>query len=370
MRGYRATTRFLEMPRPIYANDPLWVPPLRSVARRFMSPRKNPYFAEAEIDHFVAVDRGGRAVGRISATIDRQQILERSPQAFFGWFECEESDEVAAALLGHVEDWARQRGMESVAGPYSYCATQEFGLLVDGFDTEPAAFQPHNPPYYLSLLERAGYRETYTTDVYAWNGEDDRDALGKVAARGRAARERFGLTVRRASRRTWDADLEQLYALFVESFEDNHDMVPMSRPVFDFQAKDLKAFLDPDLIMLVEHDGRPIGFALLMADANEILAEADGHLSPGFLLRYRELRSAVSGTVVLMIGAAPRAVGMGVGRVLAGAIAEVALGEVGGYNRVHTSWIHQDNWQSRALVAGTGATSRRRYAVLAKDLGR
>ena len=162
--------------------------------------------------------------------------------------------------------------------------------------------------------------------------------------------------------------MDRIYELFVASFAENHDVVPISRPVFDSQAKELKQFFDPQLIFFVERGGVPVGFGLLIADANEVLAVADGRLTPGFLLRFKALRSAVTGTIVLMIGARPEAVGLGIGRVLAGAIAEIALGRVGNYRSVHSTWIHQQNWQSRSLVAATGAIPRRTYAVLEKEL--
>ena len=71
-----------------------------------------------------------------------------------------------------------------------------------------------------------------------------------------------------------------------------------------------------------------------------------------------------------MIGARPDSIGLGVGRVLGAEIARVGLGEVGQYREVHTTWIHQDNWQSRALVNATGAKPYRTYAVFDKELAR
>lgn len=369
VRGRRMTSQFLDMPRRVYADDPRWVPPLTSSARKFMSPHKNPYFAEATIDHFLALDDHDVPVGRISASIDHGYVLRYGPVGFFGWFECIDDDRVAGPLLDRAERWSAERGMRRIAGPYSYCSTQEFGLLTGGFDTTPAAFQAHNPPYYQQLLHRAGYDYSYRTDVYEWSAAtSDPGTLEGVIARGERAKDRYGLTIRHLDPANWDAEMDRIYELFVASFAENHDVVPISRPVFDSQAKELKQFFDPQLIFFVERGGVPVGFGLLIADANEVLAVADGRLTPGFLLRFKALRSAVTGTIVLMIGARPEAVGLGIGRVLAGAIAEIALGRVGNYRSVHSTWIHQQNWQSRSMVAATGAIPRRTYAVLEKEL--
>ncbi len=367
VRGRRATNSFLAMAPPLYREDPHWVPPLPVSAKRFMSAKRNPYFAEAEIDHFLA-ERDGVVVGRISTTIDPGYVARYGKVGFFGWFESVPDPLVAGALLDTAEAWARERGMTQLAGPYSYCSTQEFGLLVDGFDTDPAAFQPHNPPYYRSLLEGAGYAPSFSTETYSWSVDRDRPAMLAAVQRAEQARLAGGFTVRDLDPKHRDRDLDHAYRLFAASFADNHDVIAMSRPVFDFQARELKDFLDPRLIRFVELDGRPVGFSMLLADVNEVLRTAGGRLSPGFLLSYRRLVREIQGAVVLMIGVLPELTGAGVGRILAGEIARVGLGEAGPYRQVHTTWIHEENWQSRALVARSGSTPNRRYLVLAKDL--
>ncbi|WP_157849682.1 MULTISPECIES: GNAT family N-acetyltransferase [Streptomyces] len=368
VRGRRMVREFLAMAGPLYRDDPRWVPPLTLAARRFMSPRHNPYHREAETEHFLAVDRG-RVLGRISTTRDPGYVERYGDVGFFGWFESTDDQEVATALLETAEDWARERGLTKVAGPYSYCSTQEFGLLVDGFDTVPAAFQPHNPPYYAGLVEGAGYTEAYRTDTFSWGPDDDRAMMERVVARGERVLRSGGFRVRDLDSRRWDAELDLLYELFRASFAGNHEVIPMSRPVFDYNASELKDFLDPRLVRIVERDGTPVAFTMLLADPNEVLAAANGRLSPGFLLRYRKLLRQITGTVVLMIGARPELEGEGIGRILAAELAKVALGRVGGYRQVHTTWIHEENWQSRALVGRTGARPRRRYVVLEKELG-
>ncbi len=370
VHGRRMTTQFIQMARSVYRHDKHWIPPLTSAARKFMSPHRNPYFAEANADHFLALDADGHPIGRISASIDHRYVTTFSPTGFFGWFECINDQAIASALLRRAESWVADRGLRRIAGPYSYCSTQEFGLLTAGFDSTPAAFQAHNPPYYQNLIEGAGYHRAYGTDVYQWSAQTDAEVLRSIADRGCRAQEAFGLQVRHLDPRAWDTEMDLLYELFLASFSNNHDVVPISRPVFDDQVKELRAFFDPDLTFFVERDGLPVGFGLLIADANEVLAAADGRLTLDFLIRFKALRAAVTGAVVLMIGARPDAVGSGVGRVLAGVVARIALGEVGSYARVHTTWIHQDNWQSRALVAGTGAQPRRSYAIFERELGR
>ena len=42
-------------------------------------------------------------------------------------------------------------------GPFSLSINDESGILVEGFDTPPTLLNPHNPRYYVDLVERAGF---------------------------------------------------------------------------------------------------------------------------------------------------------------------------------------------------------------------
>ncbi len=118
--------QFIELPFRLYANDPLWIAPLRSDMKRMLSPRHNPFFREAEIEHFLAVDAQGQVQGRISVSI-HAAYNERfgDEHVFFGLFEVAQDPAVARALFDAVGNWAKVRGKSRLLGPYSYTSTQD-----------------------------------------------------------------------------------------------------------------------------------------------------------------------------------------------------------------------------------------------------
>ena len=61
-RGRSDRKAFLDLPYRLYRGHPTWVPPLRMADAKLMDRRKNPFFAHAEAEHFLA-RRGGRVVG-------------------------------------------------------------------------------------------------------------------------------------------------------------------------------------------------------------------------------------------------------------------------------------------------------------------
>ena len=150
----RDAARFCRTWWPIYANDPHWVPPLLFERERFLDPGKNPFFRVARVQCFMA-SRGGTPVGTIAATIE-DAGQEREPGVgFFGFFEFPDDLAVSRALVETAAGWLRDRGMDVMRGPYSLSPNHEFGLRVDGWDTDPAVLNPHNRDYYAAPLRGA-----------------------------------------------------------------------------------------------------------------------------------------------------------------------------------------------------------------------
>src|SRR5206468_7270727 len=116
VRGRRDFRRFVDYPYDRNARDPHWVPPLRIAERERLTPRKNPFFAHADVELFLAW-RGDRVAGRIAAIDDRlHNETHRDNVAMFGFFEAEDAF-VTLALVEHVETWARARGRSRMRGP-------------------------------------------------------------------------------------------------------------------------------------------------------------------------------------------------------------------------------------------------------------
>ena len=66
----RELSTFIKLPWRLYRNEPDWVAPLLMDLKERLDQQQNPFFEHAEAQYFLAW-RDGRAVGRISAHIDR-----------------------------------------------------------------------------------------------------------------------------------------------------------------------------------------------------------------------------------------------------------------------------------------------------------
>ncbi len=117
MEGGSELKDFIDLPWKIYAKYPRWVPPLKKEVRRMLDPRKHPFWELSERILFLA-RRGSETVGRIAGIIDRHyNQFHGEKMGIWGFFECTDDPEAAAALFSSVEKWALQKGMTFMRGP-------------------------------------------------------------------------------------------------------------------------------------------------------------------------------------------------------------------------------------------------------------
>src|SRR3954451_18342120 len=108
---------FVELPFGLYANDPVWIPPLRLERRLYFNPRFNPFLQRADVQLLLA-ERDGRVVGRISAHVDpRFNEQHEAPWGWFGFLEVEGDAEALDGLLDAAEGGGRGRGVGRMGGP-------------------------------------------------------------------------------------------------------------------------------------------------------------------------------------------------------------------------------------------------------------
>ncbi len=185
VQSRRDLRQFIDVPAPIYAGDPQWVPPLAMEVKEFLDQRKHPFYLHGAATQFLAL-RGGVPMGRILASDDSRYNEEHSANVgCFGMFECADDPEMAHALLDAAAGWLKGRGRTTVMGPIDYSINYPCGLLVDGFDAPPRIMTNHNRPYYAGLLESWGLRKA--KDFYCWWFIDPHNMVERWRVRRAAA---------------------------------------------------------------------------------------------------------------------------------------------------------------------------------------
>ncbi|WP_338525314.1 hypothetical protein NUH87_06685 [Pseudomonas batumici] len=357
--------QFIELPFRLYADDPLWIAPLRSDMKRLLSPRHNPFFREAEIEHFLAVDAQGQVQGRISVSI-HAAYNERfgDEHVFFGFFEVAPDPAVSRALFEAVGNWARARGKSRLLGPYSYTSTQDAALLLENIDGRaPTLLQTYNPLWYADTLKQLGFELAFTFSTYGVTAEQYR--VRRKASRSDRVMPGSQFSVRTATRADLRDNLDEVRCLFNSAFAENYEVAPISAASFKFQIDSVKTFIDLEGIKLIELEGRAVAFFLILPDLNQILDKLKGSLGLFDLLKLGRYKRGVDGAVIALIGADPSVQGSGLGRLIGDEIGRYAEPRFG---RLDTMWIDDRNPSSYVLARNLGMRRTKRYGVFGLDL--
>jgi GNAT superfamily N-acetyltransferase len=363
VRGRRDLSAFIAFPYELHRRDRLWTAPLRRDVRVLLSREKNPFFEHAEAGYFLAW-REGRVAGRIAAIHNRlHNEFHRDRVGFFGFFECVDDASVAAALFDAAAEWLRPRGLDAMRGPASFSTNDEAGLLVDGFQTPPVILMSYNPPYYVRLVEGAGF--TRARDLLAYQSTHDRlpERLVKGAD---LLQRRYGITTRPLDMRRFPQEVDLVKRLYNQAWERNWSFVPMTDREIDHLAGQLKPIVVPELVAFAERAGETIGFAAAIPDLNVGLrANPSGRFFPGILKVLWAARRTTR-IRVLLLGTVPDWRGRGVDALLCKHIWEE--GTAKGYNWAEGGWILEDNHAMRNGLEHIGFEAYKTYRLYDRSL--
>jgi GNAT superfamily N-acetyltransferase len=280
---------------------------------------KNPFFEHAEAEYFLA-ERDGQVVGRIAAISNRLHNQTHGDRVgFFGFFECVDDQAVADALFRAAGDWCRGKGHDGLRGPASFSVNDECGLLVDGFETPPTLMMPHNPRYYVPLLERAGFAKAKDLWVYQGGSMAQYVPVPERLARGtELIRQRMGITIRPLDMKRFGQEVERIKEIYNAAWEKNWGFVPMTEHEIDHLAEQFKPVVIPELVPIAEKDGQIIGFGIALPDLNVVFqSNRQGRMFPAIVkvlwaLKMKKIRRAR----ILLLGITPEFRGKGVDAML------------------------------------------------------
>lgn len=279
---------FIEFPFKLYQSTPQWVPPLRMGMRQIFKPNY-PFYAYGEAAFFLALDDQGKVIGRLAtANNHRYNNFHQSKTAFFYYFESIKDQVVAKELFKHGFAWAQDQGLDHVLGPKGFMVLDGFGMLVKGFEYQPAFGQAYNPDYYPALIESLGLEKV--KDVFT--GRIDRTLVWpeKILKAAKLVEKRMGFHApelhTKAELKTVINDFKRLYN---DSLAEPAGNPPITDEDMDTMVSQLLWIADPRLVKLIYKDGQAVGWVLAYPDIGAGLQRAKGRLFPfGWLLILRE----------------------------------------------------------------------------------
>jgi hypothetical protein len=361
---------FLDVVSTIYKNEPNFIRPLDQDLKDRLNPKKNPLFDHAEGTIFLAY-KGGKCVGRITATIDHEHLARyNDATGFWGFFDTIDDDEVARELIARAEAWLKGKGMTRARGPISMSINEEMGCLVEGFDSPAVFLNPHHHPYQAALIEKAGYAKV--KDVLGWHY-----TVGELNTRAKKGHDEILALPEIKSRTVSLKDVERDVGIIVDVFNDawceNWGFVPLTKKEVAKMASDFKLILEPEITRIVTIDGEPAAVAVALPNLNEIARDLDGKLFPFGLLKllYRLKVTGAKSARLIILGIRKKYRHV---RKYAGlsAFLYAELNDSGkklGIEWGELGWTLEDNGAVNAGIRMMGAKPYKKYRVFDRALG-
>lgn len=349
-----------------YQGDPNWVPPLLADHRRLLGYKPHPFHDDAEMQTFLAL-RDGQVCGRIAAMVNHAHNRRMGEKrGFFGFFESIDDQQVANSLFDTTRQWLLDRGMTAVRGPTNPSLNYELGTLIEGFDKPPTFMMTYNKPYYGRLIEGWGFKKTQ--DMYAFWGHID--MISKLDKKlwfiANESRKRLNVNVRPMDRSRFLDEVQMFLRVYNESLVGTWGFVPMSEGEIDVLADGLKHLIVPELALVAEVDGQPIGASLGLLDYNPRIKKINGRLFPFGVFRLLFNKRAIKKMRLISINVIPEYQRWGLGVVLLGALIKPAIDW--GMNEIEFSWVLESNTLSRGSLEKGGAKLEKTYRVYDCDL--
>ena len=362
----RQQRQFLDLPAQLFRNDPTWVPRLRLSESQLAGFRPHPFYQQAESQSFLA-RRDGEICGRITAIVNRiHNEWHKEQRGFFGFFETVDDREVSTALFDAACDWLRERGMSTVRGPANPSINYDWGLLIDGFDTPPYFMMTHNPAYYPSLVEAYGFEKAQ--DMFAFWGH--RDMIESVNAKGEfldsAIQERFGVIIRPINKRKFRQEVEMFLDIYNQALAATWGFIPLSAAEVHHMAGDLRMLVVPELAIVAEKDGQPIGCMFGLLNYNPRIRAINGRLFPLGWLRLLSRKHAIKQMRIISANVLPEYQGWGVGVCLVRGLLTPA--NEWGLEAAEFSWVLESNLLSRKTLEKGGTIRYKTYRVYDRTL--
>jgi GNAT superfamily N-acetyltransferase len=369
VQGRRDRAAFIDFPYRHYADDPYWVAPLRMDVKKLLNPKKNAFFEHGKLQAFLARDDSGAVVGRIAAIVNGMHLKKyEDGVGFFGFFETIDDTEVVDALLGAADSWLLEQGMTAMRGPCNPSLNDTAGLLMNGFESPPFVMMTHNPKYYCTLLEEAGFTREMT--LWAYYIHRKYAKVEKVRRGVNLIKRRYpGLTLRTLDMKRFKEEAATIREIFNEGWSDNWGHVPMTEAEFDHLASEMKQIVDPRMAYMLELDGETVAFCISIPNMNQALAPLrNGRLLPFgiFKLIPKVLFGGVQEVRLPLLGVRKAYHGRGFDALMI--LETVDRVPPLGYPGCEMSWILDNNLPMRNALESLGGVKHKEYAIVQRAI--
>ena len=297
--------------------------------------------AESCDRHFAAVDSNMELRARCSVWWRETPQLQGERVGAIGHYAAMDSA-AGRAVIRQASARLRAQGCSTAVGPMNGNTWRSYRFVVESGSAQPFFLEPTNPDSWPVDFTECGF------DPLSWYvSELNPDIATRQPEIGtlRQKMARLGVTITPINTDDPGHEMDGIYDVVCESFEDSFLYTPLDRDSYHSIYAPLLQKLDPRLVLIAKHDERVVGFMFAPPD-------------------YLQGKDPIDTIVIKTVAILPDKLYSGLGRLLIVNLLQNAV-ELG-YSKAISALMHSGN-QSQKISKDCAGTMRR-YALFAKSL--
>lgn len=272
---------FIRFNYELYKGNPYSVPDLYDDMLNTFSSKKNAAFEFCEAEYFLAY-KDNKVVGRVAAIINNRanQTWDKK-EVRFGWIDFIDDEEVSSALLKAVEDWGKQKGMDTITGPLGFTDMDAEGMLIEGFDQLGTMATIYNYPYYPQHMEKLGFEKDADWVEFKLYVPDQLPE--KFVRISEIILQKYKLKIKKLTRKEIKEKHygQKIFDLINEAYAPLYGFSKMTQGQIDQYVNTYLPLLDLRMVSIVETEGEELVAAgISMASLSKALQKAKGRILP------------------------------------------------------------------------------------------
>lgn len=272
---------FIRFNYELYKGNPYSVPDLYDDMLNTFSSKKNAAFEFCEAEYFLAY-KDNKVVGRVAAIINnRANHTWDKKEVRFGWIDFIDDEEVSSALLKAVEDWGKQKGMDTITGPLGFTDMDAEGMLIEGFDQLGTMATIYNYPYYPQHMEKLGFEKDADWVEFKLYVPDQLPE--KFVRISEIILQKYKLKIKKLTRKEIKEKHygQKIFDLINEAYAPLYGFSKMTQGQIDQYVNTYLPLLDLRMVSIVEtEDGELVAAGISMASLSKALQKAKGRILP------------------------------------------------------------------------------------------
>ncbi|HOI86675.1 MAG TPA: hypothetical protein PLV51_02320 [Lentimicrobium sp.] len=365
VEGSKMLKTFIRLTAAIHQNDPDWLPPIYMDEYRFFNPIYNKALGYCDTIMAIAFRKGvpsGRIMGIIHHPYNE---LKNERTARFSHFECYNHSGVARALLGFIENWAREKGMTQVTGPYGFSDKDPQGFLVEGYGDTPLIDASCNLPYMVDLTIENGYEKLVDCLTYRFSIHK---MLPEIYNRvqQRLLNSRRYEVIEFTTKRKLKPFIVPVLRLVNQTYQELYGFYPMDEAEMQDLASRYMPVIDPRFVKVIKLEDEIAAFVVGLPNMTRGIQKAKGKMLPfGWIHILNGFRNATQ--LDLMLGAVKNGQ-QGLGLEICMGLRLLDSAKKAGMKTIETHLILETNTPMRSVIERLEVPVAKRYRVFRKVL--